>query len=184
MNPEETLKNSKRKSRRRFLKGGAALAALTAAGAASGQLNIGQDQRTEYIPEDQVPKNAVLRDPWTGEMMRDEEGNLIVDWTGTPQWEAVPAECPVLWRAIRYGCKGGLAPLRSAFAICDHVSPRRRWRVGFRLLGHTHRPQDSKTYFFSLCLRWMRNSGSSRRAGFISPTSTAKCRRSIRGNTA
>ena len=44
--------------------------------------------RPEYVPEEAVPKEAVLRDPWTGEMMRDEAGDLIVDWTGTPQWEA------------------------------------------------------------------------------------------------
>ncbi|HET6371427.1 MAG TPA: twin-arginine translocation signal domain-containing protein, partial [Nitrospiria bacterium] len=82
--------SSKETSRRRFLKGGAALAALTAAGiktASAQNLNIQPNQRTEYIPEDQVPKSAVLRDPWTGEMMRDSEGNLIVDWTGTPQWK-------------------------------------------------------------------------------------------------
>src|SRR5215469_2172122 len=105
MNPEDWPKNLKGTSRRRFLKGGTALAAMSAAGAACGQvLNIGQNQRTEYIPEDQVPKNAVLRDPWTGELMRDAEGNLIVDWSGTPQWKQYQENIRA-FAGTRYGAK-------------------------------------------------------------------------------
>src|SRR3974390_1259066 len=85
----EGNKDLKRPARRKFLKHGAALAAMTAAGmkVASAQGPEDPTQRTDYVPEEQVPKDHVWRDPWTGEMMRDEEGNLIVDWTGTPQWE-------------------------------------------------------------------------------------------------
>ena len=39
------------------------------------------------VPEESVPKEAILRDPWTGEPLRDAEGNVLVDWTGTPQWQ-------------------------------------------------------------------------------------------------
>jgi sulfane dehydrogenase subunit SoxC len=89
---------SKQASRRRFLKQGAALAGLAAVGGirpARGQDWLNKlpplpdpKDRTDYVPEDQVPKDHILRDPWTGEMMRDEVGELLVDWTGTPQWEA------------------------------------------------------------------------------------------------
>jgi len=83
-------KDSIKSSRRKFLKHSMALACMTAAGAATSSAQGRQDpnQRTDYVPEDQVPKDHILRDPWSGEMMRDEEGNLIVNWTGTPQWEA------------------------------------------------------------------------------------------------
>ena len=98
MDPKEEKKNSKQSSRRRFLKQGAALAGLAAVGGV--QAARAQDWRSklpplpdpkwrpEYVPDDKVPLDHVLRDPWTGEMMRDEAGDLVVDWTGTPQWEA------------------------------------------------------------------------------------------------
>jgi sulfane dehydrogenase subunit SoxC len=88
----------KQSSRRRFLTQGAALAGLATVGAL--RAARAQDwrsklpplpdpnDRTEFVPEDKVPMDHVLRDPWTGEPMRDEAGELIVDWTGTPQWEA------------------------------------------------------------------------------------------------
>ena len=56
-------------SRRRFLKQGAAFACMTAAGikAASAQgPPEDPNQRTDYVPEDQVPKDHILRDPWSG----------------------------------------------------------------------------------------------------------------------
>jgi sulfane dehydrogenase subunit SoxC len=97
MDSKEEGKNSKPSSRRRFLKQGA-LACLAAAGgikAARGQDWRSKlpplpdpNLRTEYVPDDKVPMDHVLRDPWTGEPMRDEAGDLVVDWTGTPQWEA------------------------------------------------------------------------------------------------
>jgi sulfane dehydrogenase subunit SoxC len=100
MDSKEKDTKSKQSSRRRFLQGGAALAGLVAAvGArtARGQGQSWRDKlpplpdpltfRPEYIPEESVPKDHVLRDPWTGEPMRDEAGELVVDWTGTPQWE-------------------------------------------------------------------------------------------------
>jgi sulfane dehydrogenase subunit SoxC len=90
MDSKEQDKKVKQTGRRRFLKQGAALAGLAAVGAikpASGQFFGPANERTDYVPEDLVPKDHVLRDPWTGEMMRDEAGELLVDWTGTPQWE-------------------------------------------------------------------------------------------------
>jgi sulfane dehydrogenase subunit SoxC len=143
--------SSKETSRRRFLKGGAALAALTAAGiktASAQSLNIEPTQRTEYIPEDQVPKSAVLRDPWTGEMMRDSEGNLIVDWTGTPQWKQYQQNI----RAVA-GKRYGAAVDSRLYGI------RSRFVTSYRQLfdggsgpgsGTPTMPDDIKTYFFSL----------------------------------
>jgi sulfane dehydrogenase subunit SoxC len=96
--PMDSKKNDKKlmqSSRRRFLKRGAALAGLAAVGAMrparaqypltvmEGSLN----ERTDYVPDELVPKDHILRDPWTGEQMRDDVGELVVDWTGTPQWE-------------------------------------------------------------------------------------------------
>ena len=149
MNPEERRKNLKGTSRRRFLKGGTALAAMSAAGAACGQvLNIGQNQRTEYIPEDQVPKNAVLRDPWTGEMMRDAEGNLIVDWTGTPQWKQYQENIRA-FAGNRYGAK---VDTRLYGVPSKYVTS---YRLGYDggsgpNSGTPTMPDDIKTYFFSL----------------------------------
>ena len=62
-------KGSRQSSRRRFLKQGAALAAMTAAGmgvAAAQGPEEDPKLRTDYVPEDQVPKDHVLRDPWPG----------------------------------------------------------------------------------------------------------------------
>ncbi len=92
MNANESQRDTREPSRRRFLKEGAALAGLAAVGAkalhAQGLASL-QDgtKQVGYVPEDQVPKDHVLHDPWTDEPMRDPEGNLLVDWTGTPQWE-------------------------------------------------------------------------------------------------
>jgi hypothetical protein len=68
--------DARQSSRRRFLKQGAAFACATAASikAASAQGPEDPNQRTDYVPEEQVPKDRILRDPWSGEMMRDEEG--------------------------------------------------------------------------------------------------------------
>jgi sulfane dehydrogenase subunit SoxC len=103
MDSKEKNTESKQSSRRRFLQGGAALAGLIAAagvrtaGGQSGQslqniidkLPPAADPKTrgDYVPEEMVPKEHVWRDPWTGEMMRNDAGDLMVDWTGTPQWE-------------------------------------------------------------------------------------------------
>src|SRR3990167_2088435 len=98
MKSEDKRTNSRQSARRRFLKRSAALAGLAAVGGIRplrGQSFLSKlpplpdpKERTDYVPEDLVPKEHVLRDPWTGEMMRDEAGDLVVDWTGTPQWEA------------------------------------------------------------------------------------------------
>ena len=111
MHSKENDTKSRQSSRRRFLQGGAALAGLVAAVGvrrAAGQSSpptsdpthqkmLGNfppdfdypdpNTRPDYVPEDKIPKNAVWRDPWTGQPMRDEAGELVVDWTGTPQWE-------------------------------------------------------------------------------------------------
>ena len=81
--------NSKQSSRRRFLKD-AALAGLAVGGAAKAACGQSVDgtKQPGYVPEESVPKENILHDPWTGEPLRDAEGNLIVDWSGSPQWEA------------------------------------------------------------------------------------------------
>ena len=145
-------KGSRQSSRRRFLKQGAALAAMTAAGvgAASAQ-GPGEDpkQRTDYVPEEAVPKDHVLLDPWSGEMMRDEEGNLLVDWTGTPQWEAYRRNAKAM--GSRYGSlevDSRLYGVRSRFV----TSIRRGFDGGsaFGYTGMPTAPSAVKGYFYSL----------------------------------
>jgi sulfane dehydrogenase subunit SoxC len=144
--------DARQASRRRFLKQGAALACATAASikAASAQGPEDPNQRTDYVPEEQVPKDHILRDPWSGEMMRDEEGNLVVDWTGTPQWETYRKNA----RAVggrRYGTievDSRLYGVRSRF-----VNTYRRafdGGSGFGYSGTPTAPTSTKTYFFSL----------------------------------
>src|SRR5579864_1884755 len=148
----EEAVDARQASRRRFLKQGATLACATAASikAASAQGPEDPNQRTDYVPEEQVPKDHILRDPWTGEMMRDEEGNLVVDWTGTPQWEAYRKNA----RAVggrRYGSievDSRLYGVRSRF-----VNTYRRafdGGSGFGFSGTPTAPNSTKTYFFSL----------------------------------
>jgi sulfane dehydrogenase subunit SoxC len=142
----------KKSSRRVFLRQGATLAAATAAGitAASGQ-GFSQDPklRTDFVPEDQVPKDHVWRDPWTGEMMRDEEGNLVVDWTGTPQWDRYRKNAQEMGKG--YGTlevDSRLYGIRSRF-----VKSYRRGLDGgsaFGFSGTPTAPSANKTYFFSL----------------------------------
>lgn len=139
-------------TRRLFLKRGAALAGMAAVGAvaASGQEG-GQDPklRTDYVPEEQVPKDHVLRDPWSGEMMRDEEGNLIVNWTGTPQWEAYRKNAKAM--GSKYGTlevDSRLYGVRSRFV----TSVRRGFDGGsaFGYTGTPTAPSAAKSYFYSL----------------------------------
>jgi sulfane dehydrogenase subunit SoxC len=152
VNSREGSKSSNQSNRRRFLKQGAALAAMTAAGIkmASAQGNEDPRLRTDYVPEDQVPKDHVWRDPWTGEMMRDEEGNLVVDWTGTPQWEAYRKNA----RAM--GGKGyGAVEVDSRLygARSRFVTTYRRGfdgGSGFGTSGTATMPNDIKTYFYSI----------------------------------
>ena len=139
-------------SRRSFLKRGVVLAALAAAGArpASPQEPEDPKRRTDYVPEEEVPKDRVLRDPWTGEMMRDEEGNLVVDWTGTPQWETYRRNA----RAIggdRYGRVEKDTRLYGARS--RYVTTYRRGfdgGSGFGFSGTPCAPTTTKTYFYSL----------------------------------
>jgi sulfane dehydrogenase subunit SoxC len=68
--------DSRRSTRRWFLKQSTVLAGLAAVGAvqpASGQ--TGSDARA-------------LLDPWTGKPLRDQQGNLLVDWSGTTEWKS------------------------------------------------------------------------------------------------
>ena len=88
MDSKEGSAKPKQSTRRRFLKQGAALAGLAAAGEIGVRAQGGGTDRSTYVPESSVPTDNVWRDPWTGEPMRDGEGNLVVDWTATPQWEA------------------------------------------------------------------------------------------------
>ena len=151
MSSEKSGKNPARSSRRRFLRQGATLAAMTAAGmkAALAQ-NEDPNQRTDYVPEKDVPKDHVLRDPWTNEPMRDEEGNLIVDWTGTPQWAKYQENAQEVGGS-RYGKIAKdtrLYGTRSRF-----VTTYRRGvdgGSGFGFSGTPTAPSATKTYFFSL----------------------------------
>ena len=145
-------RDSTRAGRRWFLKQGAALAGMATAGAVAASAQGPEDpkQRTDYVPEDQVPKERILRDPWSGEMMRDEEGNLVVDWTGTPQWAAYQKNV----RGVggrRYGTievDSRLYGVRSRFSN----SYRRAFDggSGFGFSGTPTAPNSTKTYFFSL----------------------------------
>ena len=143
--------DSKQTSRRWFLKRGAVLAGMAAAGAAAVSAQGPEDprQRTDYVPEDQVPKDRMLRDPWTGELMRDEEGNLVVDWTGTPQWEAYRKNARAM--GSRYGkieVDSRLYGMRSRF-----VNTYRRAFDGGGFgsySGTPTAPNSIKTNFFSL----------------------------------
>src|ERR1019366_6611883 len=87
MDSKEENKNSTQSSRRRFLKQGAALAGLVALGGNQAARAQRGAERSTYVPESAVPMDHVWRDPWDGTPLRDGEGNLVVDWTGTPQWE-------------------------------------------------------------------------------------------------
>ena len=97
MDSKEKDMKLKQSSRRRFLKRSAMLAGLAATGgirSASGQEFLKKlpplpdpRERTDFVPDEAVPMDHVWRDPWTKEPMRDDAGELIVDWTGTPQWE-------------------------------------------------------------------------------------------------
>ena len=93
MNSKEQNKDLKASSRRRFLKGGAALAGLAAVGgirSAQAQQAFGLpagERQVGWVPEGSIPPQNILKDPWTGEPLRDPEGNPVVDWTGSPQWE-------------------------------------------------------------------------------------------------
>ncbi|OFV93567.1 MAG: hypothetical protein A3H28_03385 [Acidobacteria bacterium RIFCSPLOWO2_02_FULL_61_28] len=73
---------SKPSGRRRFLKQGAALAGL----AAVGRIETARGQ--ERVKLTNPPDSAIIRDPWTGEPLRDPEGNVVADWSGTPEWKA------------------------------------------------------------------------------------------------
>ncbi|OFW28047.1 MAG: hypothetical protein A3J28_02160 [Acidobacteria bacterium RIFCSPLOWO2_12_FULL_60_22] len=141
--------NSKqsKSSRRRFLKQGAALAGLAAVGGirpARGQFGQPDPRgRTEFVPDESVPQANILRDPWTGEMLRDSAGDLVVDWTGTPQWEAYRKNI----RAVggpRYGAlekDSRLYGVRSRF-VTTH-------RLGIDGGGPTM-PSTTKHTFFSI----------------------------------
>jgi sulfane dehydrogenase subunit SoxC len=125
---------------------------MTAAGAVTASAQGRQDpnQRTDYVPEDQVPKDHILRDPWSGEMMRDEEGNLVVNWTGTPQWEAYRKNA----RATGGPRYGNLeVDSRLYGARSRYVTTYRRGfdgGSGFGYSGTPTAPTTTKTYFFSL----------------------------------
>ena len=154
----------KQSSRRRFLKHGVALAALAAAGIKTASAQTREDaaraalaqgptdpnKRTEYVPEDQVPKDHILRDPWTGEPMRDDAGDLIVDWTGTPQWEAYQKNIRA-FAGPRYGKEAKdtrLYGMPSRF----QTTYRRGFDggSGFGNSGTPTAPNTTRRYFFSL----------------------------------
>ena len=152
MDSKEGNANSKQSSRRRFLKRGAALAGMAAAGvvAASAQ-DVSEDpnRRTEFVPEEAIPKDHLLRDPWTGEILREPDGSPVVDWTGTPQWEAYRKN--VRSMGSRYGTlekDTRLYGARSRFVTTHRMGV--DGGSGFGFSGTPTAPSSAKTYFFSL----------------------------------
>ena len=116
---------SKQSSRRRFLKEGAVLAGLAGVGLRSARAQaIGfGTKEPNYVPDDSVPKENILRDPWTGEPLRDPEGNLVVDWTGTPQYETYRRNARALggplygWREKDWRLHGYRSPYVTTYRI-------------------------------------------------------------------
>jgi len=149
---EDKTGDSRQPSRRRFLKQGAALACMTAAGVAAASPQEAQQDprlRTEFVPEEAVPKDHVLRDPWTGEMLREADGSLVTDWTGTPQWAAYQKNV----RAM--GSQYGNVEVDSRLygARSPYVTTHRRGHdggSGYGYSGTPTAPSSVKTYFFSL----------------------------------
>jgi len=137
----------RKSSRRRFLQQGAAVAGLAAVGGirpAGGQSVMpGLGGAPGYVPEESVPQTAVLRDPWTGAPLRDPEGNLVVDWTGTPQWADYQRRARGMGGA-RYGTRDKdyrLYGLRSKYVTSS--------RIGTNGVS-CPAPTTVKTPFFSL----------------------------------
>jgi sulfane dehydrogenase subunit SoxC len=142
-------KEARKSSRRRFLTQGAVLAGLAAAGAvprAHGQ-GLGSlfdgTQAPGYVPEQDLPKDHILKDPWTGEPLRDGEGNILVDWTGTPQYEKYLENARAMggpaygWRKKDWRLYGYRSP---------YVTTYRLGTAG----TYTPAPSDVKTSFFSM----------------------------------
>jgi sulfane dehydrogenase subunit SoxC len=141
--------DSRKSSRRRFLAQGAVLAGLAAVGAAPrvraqglGALFDGTKE-PGYVPEAEIPKDHILRDPWTGEPLRDPEGNILVDWTGTPQYEKYLEGARQMggpaygWRKKDWRLYGYRSP---------YVTTYRLGTAG----TYTPAPSDVKTAFFSM----------------------------------
>ena len=143
MTAKKDRNKSKETGRRRFLKKGAALAGLTAMGgapSASGQMF---QSSAAFVPEESVPSARVWRDPWTGEQLRDPEGNLVVDWTGTPEWETHRQTVRALGGPL-YGTREKdyrLYGYRSRFVTSHRLATNG---------GGANEPTAVKTHFFSL----------------------------------
>ena len=136
----------KESSRRRFLKEGAALAGVAAVGgiqSVRGQIGGDGTRQPGFVPEESVPKENVLLDPWTGEPLRDPEGNLVVDWTGSPQWEAYRRRARALGGPA-YGMR------EKDYRLYGYRSP---YVTSFRLASNgtsSAEPTSVKTPFLSL----------------------------------
>ena len=143
MDSKEENKNSTQSSRRRFLKQGAALAGLVAVGGNQAARAQGGAERSTFVPESAVPMDHVWRDPWDGTPLRDGEGNLVVDWTGTPQWETARKNVRAMGGPL-YGT------LEKDWRLYGY---RTRWVTSFRHGddgGGPVEPTTVKTGFFSL----------------------------------
>lgn len=106
--------------------------------------------RTSYVPEASIPKDHVWRDPWTGEMLRDDAGDLLVDWTGTPQWETYQKNMKAV-AGPRYGFMQKdprMYGYRSRFVTTHRIGA----DLGsyFGMSGTPIMPDDVKNYFVSL----------------------------------
>ena len=123
--------NSKKSSRRKFLKQGAALAGLAALGSvpsarAQSALPVWgasepNGKEPGFVPEESVPKANILKDPWTGEPLRDQEGNMVIDWTGAPQYQTYLRGAKAIggptygWREKDWRLYGYRSPYDTAF---------------------------------------------------------------------
>jgi sulfane dehydrogenase subunit SoxC len=103
-----------------------------------------------------VPKDHVLLDPWSGEPLRDPEGNLIVDWTGTTQWETYRKNMKAA-AGPRYGAlekDSRLYGSRSRFVTTyrygfDGAQPS-GWKAGTPYEGRPIQPNTIKAEFASI----------------------------------
>jgi sulfane dehydrogenase subunit SoxC len=134
---------SEEPGRRRFLKRGAALAGLTVMGGTQSARGQYFQNLAAFVPEESVPSTHLWRDPWTGEPLRDTEGNLVVDWTGTPEWETHRRTVRALG-GPRYGTREKdyrLYGYRSRFVTSHRLATNG---------GGANEPTAVETHFFSL----------------------------------
>lgn len=144
MSSKNLIKRQKGVERRGFLKKGVALAGVAAVGASKYSRGQGVfNNPAALVPEESVPLAKVWRDPWNDEPLRDSEGNLVVDWTGTPQWDTHRRNLQAI-AGERYGTREKdyrLYGYRSRFVKSHRLATNG---------GGANEPTAVKTHFFSL----------------------------------